>query len=77
MDDIVLTFVQTRISDRVSEGWTNQQIADGYNLSEGTIRNHLTAIYRKCHFPKNHNRRVLLTVLITTLKLTNNWANFR
>jgi len=42
-----LTNREREIISLVSQGLKNQQIADRLFISEGTVRNHLTAIYEK------------------------------
>ena len=42
-----LSSSELRVISRVRDGWKNKQIADKLNLSECTIKSHLTNTYRK------------------------------
>lgn len=52
-----LTADELTILCLVALGYTNKQIAEAMYLAEKTIRNHLTAVYKKLQIPPGLNRR--------------------
>ncbi|OMH39792.1 response regulator transcription factor [Motiliproteus sp. MSK22-1] len=54
-----LSSSELRVISRVRDGWKNKQIADQLNLSECTIKSHLTNTYRKLEID---NRTQLATM---------------
>lgn len=57
-----LTATEYAIADLVAAGYTNPQIAAELGVSEQTVRDRLSTIYRKFDFPPERDRRVLLTL---------------
>lgn len=56
-DEVGLTAEELATLSLLALGYTNEQIGEAMHLAEKTVRNHLTAIYRKLQVPEALNRR--------------------
>jgi DNA-binding NarL/FixJ family response regulator len=66
-----LTQQQFRVLKYLAEGMLNKQIADKLDVSEGTVRAHVTAILRKLHV----STRTQAVILVTEMDLERDSAN--
>ena len=59
---------QRRVAEKIAEGMTNAQIADALNVTEATVKQHASAIYRKLGVD---NRTQALRLLMPLLEKRN------